>query len=407
MTGHEDMDSQEQEGLDINCRRDPDMSGPGTGQPAAAGADRAAAAAVTPPAVTRAAEGVYGTLAAAAAAPAPAADSARSQEPPDASAAAATAGSSPDERGPPRRRLPRLPLRPVREWDSSESDQEQDVPQPAPPRHGRLRRTLRALRMTRSLMSRCRSGRGAPVSPPPPVTAPAAVASGAAAAGDAPTAESRLLVSHFTELGRDGSLVQRTVHTTVDFVHRLVPDLLHIVNSPFYWGEMDRFEAERLLENKPEGTFLLRDSAQEEYLFSVSFRRYGRSLHARVEQWERRFSFDAHDPAVFAAATVTALIEHYKDAGRCMFFEPLLTRPLPRSFVFPLSHLCRAAIVDRVGYDEVAQLKLPRVLRMFLKEYHYKQPVRVRRFELPEDGGEPVERTRRHQCDHHWMVTRQ
>ncbi|KAF0308427.1 Suppressor of cytokine signaling 4 [Amphibalanus amphitrite] len=202
------------------------MSGPGTGQPAAAGADRAAAAAVAPPAVTRAAEGVYGTLAAAAAAPAPAADSARSQEPPDASAAAATAGSSPDERGPPRRRLPRLPLR-------------------TRPRVGLVR---------------------------------------------------------------------------VDFVHRLVPDLLHIVNSPFYWGEMDRFEAERLLENKPEGTFLLRDSAQEEYLFS---------------------------------------------------------------------------------------LKLPRVLRMFLKEYHYKQPVRVRRFELPEDGGEPVERTRRHQCDHHWMVTRQ
>ncbi|CAH2218504.1 jg20556 [Pararge aegeria aegeria] len=60
------------------------------------------------------------------------------------------------------------------------------------------------------------------------------------------------------------------------------------------------------------GTFLLRDSAQEEHLFSVSFRKYGRSLHARIEHYQHRFSFDSHDPAVFAAPTVTGLIEHYK-----------------------------------------------------------------------------------------------
>lgn len=52
---------------------------------------------------------------------------------------------------------------------------------------------------------------------------------------------------------------------------------------------MDRYEAERLLEGRPEGTFLLRDSAQEEHLFSVSFRKYGRSLHARIEQWNHRY----------------------------------------------------------------------------------------------------------------------
>jgi hypothetical protein len=55
-------------------------------------------------------------------------------------------------------------------------------------------------------------------------------------------------------------------------------------------------QAEQLLDNKPEGTFLLRDSAQEDYLFSVSFRRYSRSLHARIEQWNHKFSFDSHDP---------------------------------------------------------------------------------------------------------------
>jgi len=104
------------------------------------------------------------------------------------------------------------------------------------------------------------------------------------------------------------------IHSQVDYIHCLVPDLQKITSCCFYWGKMDRYEAERLLEGKPEGiyrlsnfyhlccininliiyvffkgTFLLRDSAQEEFLFSVSFRKYGRSLHARIEQFNHKF----------------------------------------------------------------------------------------------------------------------
>ncbi|XP_046401210.1 suppressor of cytokine signaling 5 [Ischnura elegans] len=171
------------------------------------------------------------------------------------------------------------------------------------------------------------------------------------------------------------------VHTQVDYIHCLVPDLLRITACSFYWGKMDRYEAERLLDSRPEGTFLLRDSAQEEHLFSVSFRKYGRSLHARVEQWNHRFSFDCHDPGVFASPTVTGLVEHYKDPACCMFFEPMLTLPLHRSFPFPLQHLCRAVVCSRTSYDAIASLRLPKALKAYLKEYHYKQRVRVRRFD--------------------------
>lgn len=79
------------------------------------------------------------------------------------------------------------------------------------------------------------------------------------------------------------------VHSQVDFIHCLVPDLQRITSCGFYWGKMDRYQAETLLDGKPEGTFLLRDSAQEEFLFSVSFRKYGRSLHARIEQFNHKF----------------------------------------------------------------------------------------------------------------------
>uniref|UniRef100_A0A8C1Y8C4 Homeobox protein prophet of Pit-1-like n=1 Tax=Cyprinus carpio TaxID=7962 RepID=A0A8C1Y8C4_CYPCA len=168
------------------------------------------------------------------------------------------------------------------------------------------------------------------------------------------------------------------VHTQIDYIHCLVPDLQAITALPCYWGVMDRYQAEALLDRRPEGTFLLRDSAQEDYLFSVSFRRYNRSLHARIEQWNHNFSFDAHDPCVFHSSTVTGLLEHYKDPSACMFFEPLLTAPLHRTFPFSLQHLARAAICRHTTYDGIGALPLPPTMQDFLKEYHYKQKVRVR-----------------------------
>ncbi|XP_075152864.1 uncharacterized protein LOC142226645 [Haematobia irritans] len=172
--------------------------------------------------------------------------------------------------------------------------------------------------------------------------------------------------------------VNPIVHSQVDFVHYLVPDLERITSSSFYWGKMDRYEAERLLEDKPEGTFLLRDSAQEEFLFSVTFRKYGRSLHARIEQSGHRFSFDCHDPCVYTAPTVTGLLEHYKDPACVMFFEPMLTIPLHRKNCFSLQQLCRATIVSHTTYDGINELELPARLKSYLKEYHYKQKLRVK-----------------------------
>ncbi|KAK3094168.1 hypothetical protein FSP39_024920 [Pinctada imbricata] len=175
------------------------------------------------------------------------------------------------------------------------------------------------------------------------------------------------------------SYVPQRAHSTVDYIHCLVPDILQITKCSYYWGVMDRYQAEKLLDKKPEGTFLLRDSAQDDYLFSVSFRRYGRSLHARIEQWNHKFSFDSHDPGVFASDTVCGLIEHYKDPSCCMFFEPMLTLPLHRNMPFSLQHLCRATISNYVNYDSINHLPLPKTLREFMRYYHYKQKIRVRR----------------------------
>lgn len=89
-------------------------------------------------------------------------------------------------------------------------------------------------------------------------------------------------------------------------------------------------------------------------------------------------SFDSHDPGVYTSDTVTGLLEHYKDPSCVMFFEPMLTLPLHRNFVFSLQELARATIVSSTDYDGVERLDIPRVMKAYLKEYHYKQRVHVK-----------------------------
>lgn len=97
-------------------------------------------------------------------------------------------------------------------------------------------------------------------------------------------------------------------------------------------------------------------------------------------------SFDSHDPGVYTSKTVTGLLEHYKDPTCVMFFEPALTLPLNRNVVFSLQQLCRATIVSHTTYDGVNDICLPKKLKSYLKEYHYKQLVRIQRFDEISSG---------------------
>ena len=168
----------------------------------------------------------------------------------------------------------------------------------------------------------------------------------------------------------------------MDYINYLIPGLKDIFNCPFYWGKMDRYEAEALLADKPEGSFLLRDSAQDNYVFSVSFRRYSRSLHARIEETQHKFSFDCHDPGVHASRSIRGLLDYYKDPLSCMFFEPMLLFPILRKKPFSLQELARTVICDHTEYESVSYLPIPKTLQSFLREYHYKHKFDSRALEL-------------------------
>ena len=47
------------------------------------------------------------------------------------------------------------------------------------------------------------------------------------------------------------------IHRTVEYANYLLKDMSGVLAASYYWGEMDRFEAERLLEGKPEGETLV------------------------------------------------------------------------------------------------------------------------------------------------------
>jgi len=65
------------------------------------------------------------------------------------------------------------------------------------------------------------------------------------------------------------------------------------VNSSFvplqygwYWGALGFEDAEDKLANRRDGSFLVRDSSDERYILSLSFRSLGGTHHTRIEHYK-------------------------------------------------------------------------------------------------------------------------
>ncbi|CAH8488649.1 unnamed protein product [Schistosoma rodhaini] len=80
--------------------------------------------------------------------------------------------------------------------------------------------------------------------------------------------------------------------TTIDtFAHqKFVTDLILLKRIGWYWGPLTVEEAELLLKNCSDGTFLVRDSSHDSYILSVSFRSGGQIYHTRIEHLAGKFS---------------------------------------------------------------------------------------------------------------------
>lgn len=166
--------------------------------------------------------------------------------------------------------------------------------------------------------------------------------------------------------------------------------LSRLMESGFYYGSMSPTEARRLLQPHPPGTFLVRASSDQRFLFSITLRTSdGVSRHTstsvRIQLLETgRFRLDGEKPSSHllpSSPCVLDLLRRHtaeRAVGRTEFVlldggreTPLvLRRPLNRDTgPATLKHLCRRRIHSVLDGRSVDRLHLVPSLKQYLKEY--------------------------------------
>ncbi|XP_068632725.1 uncharacterized protein [Battus philenor] len=155
-----------------------------------------------------------------------------------------------------------------------------------------------------------------------------------------------------------------------------------VKDYPWYWGPISVEAAEKILSNEPDGSFIVRDSSDDHYIFSLTFKLNG-LRHVRIEHDQGNFCFGGC--TMFKAQTIVEFIENAVEtsrSGRYLFFlnlRPVLG-PVRVQLLYPVSrfkhvqslqHMCRFVILKYVRRDLINSLPLPRRLLDYLSANHY------------------------------------
>ncbi|KAK3611772.1 hypothetical protein CHS0354_014123 [Potamilus streckersoni] len=172
----------------------------------------------------------------------------------------------------------------------------------------------------------------------------------------------------------------------VSGIHQeFMESMQQLKNCGWYWGPLSWEEAEAKLMNKPEGSFLVRDSSDERYILSLSFKSRGHVHHTRIEHHKGRFSFWSQ-PESHGKSTIKDFVEQCminSSNGRFLYFirpSGPGAPPLPIQLIYPVSrfaqmsslqHMCRFRILQIVRRDHVDQLPIPTRIKEYLREAQY------------------------------------
>ncbi|XP_030296509.1 suppressor of cytokine signaling 2 [Sparus aurata] len=186
------------------------------------------------------------------------------------------------------------------------------------------------------------------------------------------------------ESDRRGDDNSRTVESDESRIALAMKDLK---NTGWYWGSLTANEAKEILQDASEGTFLVRDSSQRDYLFTISAKTSAGPTNLRIEYKHGKFKLDSVvlvKPKLKQFDSVVHLVEHYVQLSRTSDKAPsnsqpsatppngtvqlLLTKPVYTATP-ALQHLCRIAINRTTR--QVQDLPLPNRLKDYLTDYTY------------------------------------
>ncbi|XP_071492331.1 suppressor of cytokine signaling 2-like [Diadema antillarum] len=189
---------------------------------------------------------------------------------------------------------------------------------------------------------------------------------------------------------------------TQDDLERLINTFSALQMSGWYHGAMTYREAKNKLRNCDNGTFLVRDSSDERYLFTLSVKTPRGTTSVRIEYEDGQFTLDSEESlrrSVPSFDCVIKLLQYYMRvskekssldsngngtiksktrSGQLVWLEPSgrkdteakIVKPLPAT-VPSLQHLCRCAINKAVEPRFVNDLGIPRPLKKYLRDYPY------------------------------------
>ncbi|XP_069376010.1 suppressor of cytokine signaling 2 [Paralichthys olivaceus] len=169
---------------------------------------------------------------------------------------------------------------------------------------------------------------------------------------------------------------------------RIASAMKELRSTGWYWGTLTATEAKEILQDAAEGTFLVRDSSQRDYLFTISAMTSAGPTNLRIEYKHGRFKLDSVvlvRPKLKQFDSVVHLVEHYVTLSKTSdktaadsrpsaaaapngTVQLLLTKPVYTATP-SLQHLCRIAINKTTR--QVQDLPLPNRLRDYLTDYAY------------------------------------
>ena len=186
----------------------------------------------------------------------------------------------------------------------------------------------------------------------------------------------------------------------------LLDTILTLPSAGWYYGDITVPEAESLLQNEPNGAFIVRDSSDSKNatdLFTITFKIQNRFGSVRVDYAKGYFSLSLQDPGLPLFHTLMDLISYCQHRSTvqklpvCILtghrqnhdVHLYLTKPVSRHRqMHSLMFLCRQTIHGFVTRDKLCRLGLPaRLVEFYISQNPYFDEQLFPGEETEEEGG--------------------